>query len=317
MDTKVGLYALFAIALVLIIAYAAMAGFSGSRSGKTLLAVQLTDPPSVPQGTQHLLVSYSSVEVHVSGQNQSGWVATQGSGTVDLMTLQNVSQTIANAYVQANATINTVRFNITSAKIIINGTTYNATPPSSQVTVAITGEEKINSSVAVLIDFAPMVNSHPSGNARAYILVPAAKAIVVNANSSISVSTMVGARSSIGADVMARLGVGTGGICIGVGGGPCGGGGGGIESLVIVGSGQRISNFMVENVNYSSGTVSGLLYIQYPVASNIGESATIRINDTVGYACDNTQYRLVNLYVNGTASFAHDESNATAGGCPI
>jgi hypothetical protein len=317
------LYVVLAIAAVLIIAYAAV-GLSHGKAGTTRVAVQLTDPPTVPAGTQAVVVAYSSVDVHVSGAgNQSGWVSAAGSGSVNLIALTNMSQTIADADVAANSTIDLVRFNITSVKITVNNTTYNVASPNNQVTASVTGDQKINSSAAVLIDFYPTVNAQASGNGTAYVLVPAAKAVVVTANSTVSINTQVGSTASIGSGIRARLGLAaSGGLCIGVGGGPCGGSGNGgangsIESLVIVGAGQRVSNFMVESASYSSGTVSGLLYIEYPVAMLAGENTTLHINSTIGYACDNTEFRLSAIYSNGTAAFAHVASNTTVGGCPV
>ncbi|MDE1865349.1 MAG: DUF4382 domain-containing protein [Candidatus Micrarchaeota archaeon] len=326
MASKLLMYAALAIVAILVIAYVASISLSGGpwAGGTTRVAVQLTDPPSVPQGTQQLLVSYSSVEVHVSGSNQSGWVSAQGSGTVDLMGLQNFSETIADASVAANSTINLVRFNISSIKVMINNSTYNVTSPNNQVTVSVTGGQKINSSAAVLVDFYPTVNSHASGNATAYVLVPAATAVVINSNSTVSVNTAVGARSSITAGIRAKLGIGLGGgTCIGIGGGSCGatttvgGSSGGNNGTIMATAGDRVSNFLVESVNYSSRTVFGLRYTLYPVATTVGANATIQVNDTVGYACDNSEWKLRDIYSNDTALFVHIQNSPSPGGCPI
>lgn len=191
-------FAVLVIAVFLL--YFATGVFKGS-AGTHNVAVQITDPPNVPAGTQQLIVSYSSVQVHVLGSTQSGWVSASGSGSLNLLALTNVSQTIANAEVRENATVNLVRFNVTSAKIVINGATYNVSTPNSQVTVAVTGSEKINSSSAVLIDFYPTVTGH----ANVYILVPAARAIVVSSNSTVSINTNVGSTAAVSAGVRVRL----------------------------------------------------------------------------------------------------------------
>ncbi|MDE1860963.1 MAG: DUF4382 domain-containing protein [Candidatus Micrarchaeota archaeon] len=289
---------------------------AGLQNGMTNVAVQMTDPPKVPQGTQHLVVSYSSVEVHSSGAgNQSGWVQATGSGTVDLMALTNASETIANADVAANSTINLIRFNITSAQITINGTTYNVSSPNNKINVAVTGSQKLGANSAVLIDFQPTVNAHATGNsnATAYVLAPAASAIVVSSNATVTINTNIGSMASLGAGIKAKLGLG-----IGIGSsGNNNTTAGRTGTAVIVHGGQRVSNFLVQSVNYSSGTVSGLLYVQYPVATNVGENVTLHISGYVGYACDNTEFRLTGVYSNGTAAFTPILNTSTPGGCPI
>ncbi len=86
---------------------------------------------------------------------------------------------------------------------------------------------------------------------------------------------------------------------------------------VYVHAGQRISNFIAKNINYNTLTVSGLLYVEYPVASTKGVNTTIGINSTVGYRCDNTAFELVAIYPNETALFIPLLNTSTYGGCPI
>ncbi len=314
-DSKLALGVIVLAVIVLALTYVVSSDVFASGSN---VAVQMTDPPSVPSGTQQLLISYSSVQVHtesignLSG-NQSGWVTASGSGTVNLVALTNVSQTIANAHVTANAVINVVRFNITSAKIVINGTTYNVSSPNSQITVAVTGSGKINSNASsVLIDFYPTVTARGGATAGSYMLVPAARAVVVNGNATVSINTNIGSTAAISGSVKAKLGLG-----IGIGGSGSGNTTTSANSTVEVRAGQRVSNFMAESVNYSSGTVSGLLYIEYPVARNVGTNTTLHVNSTIGYACDNTQFKLESIYSNSTALFVHINNTATIGGCPI
>ena len=308
-----------AVILVLVALYFAL-GSSPALFGKNNVAIALTDPPNVPQGTRQLLVSYSSVDVHVSGSgNQSGWVSATGSGTVNLLALTNVSQTIASAGIATNSTINLVRFNISSVSITINNSTYNVTSPNNHVTVAVTGSSKINSSSAVLIDFYPTVNAHTHGNANTttYVLVPAARAVVVGVNATMGINTNIGSTATINSGVRARLGVGISGNSSSIGIGLGNGNENTSNSSVVAGVGQRVSNFMIDNISYSSGTVTGLLYIEYPVASNTGTNTVLHANDSIGYACDNTEFKLTSIYSNGTAVFTKIQNTAKPGGCPI
>lgn len=207
----------YILAVVIVVAVIAVVAGSGLH-GSSTLAVQLTDPPNVPSGTQHLFVTYSSVQVHVSGTgyanatNQSGWVTAQGSGTVDLMALVNASKTVASAQVASNSTVNVVRFNISSASIVINNVTYNVTMPNNQLTVAVTGGQKINSSsAAVLIDIFPTVNARSGSGANAtYTMTPAARAIVINSGVNVTVNTNIGSVVNVSAVARGRLGIGVG-----------------------------------------------------------------------------------------------------------
>ncbi|MDE1855240.1 MAG: DUF4382 domain-containing protein [Candidatus Micrarchaeota archaeon] len=207
----------YVVAAIVVIAVVAVVAGGGLFGGSTV-AVQLTDPPNVPSGTQHLFVTYTSVQVHVSSTgyanatNQSGWVTASGSGTVDLMTLLNASQTLAAAHVTTNSTVNLVRFNISSATIVISNQTYNVITPNNQITVTVVGGQKINSSSAsVLIQLSPTVTVRGGAGANTtYMLVPAARAIVINSSANVTINTNVGAVVNMSAVARGRLGLGVG-----------------------------------------------------------------------------------------------------------
>lgn len=170
----VGVAALF-IFIVLRVAFI----FAGPATGN-LVALQLTDPPQVPAGTQALLVAYSGLQVHLSNANNaSGWTSSSGSGTVDLLAILNLTQTIGTAQLPANSSINMVRFNVTGATIKINGTTYNVTVPSSKVTGHVTGKTTVNGTSSVLLQLSPTVASIITNSSTVFVLVPSLRAVVV------------------------------------------------------------------------------------------------------------------------------------------
>ncbi|MDE1870913.1 MAG: DUF4382 domain-containing protein [Candidatus Micrarchaeota archaeon] len=175
---------------------------AASRSGNYSVPVMMTDPPQVPAGAQALVVTYSSVMAHTSGGQNSGWVNVAGSGSVNLLAVVNSSQVIGNANISANSTINLIRFEITSANITVNGTTYNVTLPNSNLTIAVTGKTKVNSSTGVLVDFAPVVHAVYNDNSTAFVMAPAAKATVVT---NVSAGIGVGARIGLSASSMADI----------------------------------------------------------------------------------------------------------------
>jgi hypothetical protein len=177
------------------------------QPGKGISApVMATDPEHAPAGTQAVIITYSSLAVHASGASGSGWVNASGGGTLNLTSVINASKVIGYVNVSSNATINLVRFNISSARIIINGTSSNVALPNNNFTLAVVSNTKINQSsgAAVLIDIAPSVTAVYSQNSTTFIMAPAAKATVI-ANVSASAKAGVGASVSLNAEAEASL----------------------------------------------------------------------------------------------------------------
>ncbi len=148
-----------------------------SLQGSTYVPLRLTDPPKVPEGTSALMINYSSIGVRSNSTGQ--WIYSNASGSVNLMSLVNVSQMIGGVNVNANDSIDMARFNITSATIIINGTSYNVTVPNSQVSAHIVGSDRVNSSNGVLLDFAPVVAAIYTNTSTVFVMVPSLKAVIV------------------------------------------------------------------------------------------------------------------------------------------
>ncbi len=170
---------------------------SSSATKSNLVALQLTDPAQVPAGTSALIINYSSLEAHLSNAgNESGWVSASGSGSINLLAVLNLSQTMGTITVPANASIGMVRFNVTSATITVNGTTHNVTVPSGAVTAHINGRTALNGNASVLVDLSPVVASIITNTSTVFVLVPSVRAVVVG-NGSSKAALHVGARASL------------------------------------------------------------------------------------------------------------------------
>ena len=87
-----------------------------------------------------------------------GWVEVEGQGTVDLLSLVDVSQTILSVNVESGK-YNLLRFNITSAKVVYNREEYPAVVRTGNLTVPIIGgiEVKDHEPSATIIDIYPTV----------------------------------------------------------------------------------------------------------------------------------------------------------------
>jgi len=164
--------------------------------------VIMTDPPQVPSGTSALVVAYSSVKVHTTGAQGSGWVNAKGNGTVDLMSITNSSTVIGNANVSQGATIDAAQFYINSAYIVVNGTRYNVTVPGQTVTANVTSSAQANQSSQVIVDMTPTVAAVFNNNATTFVMAPSAKGTLVAASNA---SLQVGSSVSLSADAQASL----------------------------------------------------------------------------------------------------------------
>jgi hypothetical protein len=178
--TKAAAYGLAGLAL------AGAAIFSGSTLGlltvgsSGILSVLLTDPPSVPNGVAAVYVSYSSIAVHATGPNDSGWVPFSGQGTIDTMKLVNLSQTISSGIVPA-LTYDMVEFNISEVQVAYMGSNYTATIASSKLVAPIVGGVEVSSSspAAALIDIQPTILNLGSRSSPEFTMAAGAKALMI------------------------------------------------------------------------------------------------------------------------------------------
>ncbi len=160
------------------------ASTQSQRPGNFL--VLLTDPPNVPAGTTQLNMTYASLSVHVTFSNGSSeWVPVTATGTVNLLSLVNVTQTIGSANVPQGSIVNMVQFTMSSVTATIDGVNYPVTTLSNQLTVPIRDGQVLNQtgSAAALLDLTPTLvqidATNSTGSAVSYyVLVPSATAIV-------------------------------------------------------------------------------------------------------------------------------------------
>ena len=154
-------------------------GVGGGTSAK--LVIQLTDPPTVPKGTSSLNLTYSSIAVLVGepasgGQQTTKTVTVTSPATLDLLRLQNISQTIALASLPNGTVIYSFAFTVTGISIDVNGTKSSASLATggSTLTVTLAKPSAIQGSNIALLRLSPVIVNTPSG----YQMVPSAVGIV-------------------------------------------------------------------------------------------------------------------------------------------
>lgn len=153
--------------------------------GQSVLAIRLTDPPLVPDLTSSLNLTYSSLSVLVgvpSGHddqfNVSSVTVTPsgGSATLDLLKLQNVSQTIAKASLPNDSVVYSITLTVTSISIDVNGTIFPVAPASggNTLTVTMAHPTSLSGNDIALLQLNPVVVKTPNG----YQLIPSAVGII-------------------------------------------------------------------------------------------------------------------------------------------
>jgi uncharacterized protein DUF4382 len=160
--------------------------FSGSELGllstssSGVLSLLLTDPPSVPNGVTAVFVTYSGIQVHATGLNDSGWVSFPGQGTIDTLKLVNLSQTISSGSLPS-LTYNMVQFEITKVTVTYMGANYSAAVASGKLVVPIVGGVKVSSSnpAAALVDIQPTILNLGNQTGPSFTMATGARALQV------------------------------------------------------------------------------------------------------------------------------------------
>ncbi len=188
------LVGLIIIVIIVLAVYFAIGVVSSAAHSNILL--QITDPPQVPNMTQSLNITYSSMALHVNAVNGSVWLSLNTSGSVDLLGILNLSKTIGSFSLPSNSTVDGVRLNITSAEISVNNTVYNVFVPSNSLFIHISDEKPVNTNTTsvVLLDLSPTVISIMGHNSTRFVMVPSARAVLVSnvSNASFSIGSTQG-----------------------------------------------------------------------------------------------------------------------------
>ena len=206
----------YAIGIIIVIAIAAVAykalvpsvsvpvTTTAPSSANSTVMVQLTDPPAVPNGTQALMLYYSNIELHAAGKsNSTGFVSLNASGSVNLMNLTNLTQTVGVGKVSKTANFDLLRLNISGATITIGNATYNVSVPNNRLQIKISGLN--GTSGGALVDLSPTVLQIYAANQTIFLMVPAARAITINNRSINSTSVHIGFKARVNAVAKAKL----------------------------------------------------------------------------------------------------------------
>jgi hypothetical protein len=171
---------------------------SGQQSQGTL-AMQLTDPPVAASGVSSAVVKYNGIAVHsASSPSTSGWVQMNATGTINLMSSANVSQTIASAKIQSGV-YNQARINITSGTVTYNNKNYTAAIASGTITATMQQNTLVKASVPAeaIIDLRTFVINSGNSSSPQFIISATAQATTEPPSAVTSASLQVGAKASL------------------------------------------------------------------------------------------------------------------------
>ncbi len=176
---------LVAVAIVVVSLIANPVIFRQPTGTYASFTVMLTDPPIVPAGTTQLNLTYSDISLHVAYPNGTvEWLPVNASGTVNLFSLINMSQTLASTVLPVNSTVDKIQFMIADVETVINGARYDVTALSSTLVINVADGHVNQTLSGVLLDFNPTLVQIQATDANGtlvdyYVLVPSATAVVI------------------------------------------------------------------------------------------------------------------------------------------
>jgi hypothetical protein len=196
---KYGLGAVLVATTIIAVALFANPIMLDQTSAAASFVVMLTDPPTVPAGTTILDLTYSNVSLHVTYPNGTAlWLPVNASGTVNLFSLVNMSQTIASTTIPSGSAVDKIQFTIADVDAVVNGVMYNVTALSNTLVVSVKNSQVNQTLSGVLIDFNPTLVQIQATDANGtlvyyYVLVPSATATIIGdlSKEQIKVGTIV------------------------------------------------------------------------------------------------------------------------------
>lgn len=182
---------------------------SNTSSGSTgTLAVLMTDPPTIPEGVTAVYMDYSNLAIHVSDAgNQSGWINLGSSGSINLLSVVNSTQTIAVSNITSGL-FNAMKFNVSSAIVTFNSQNYtaNLVYQKAYLLVTIPGGIRITNgtTAGAVIDMTPTILLLGNTTNPVFAFLPVAKGYTLPANS-VSIHAHVGDRNDYTGSIAAQI----------------------------------------------------------------------------------------------------------------
>lgn len=183
---KKGILSLFLIfVLIIIIAFFFIfdnASFknTGFSSTHTTISLFLTDPFSVPAGTNAIIFNYSSIIISITKNNNESNISSTSEGYAVLQTDSNNKILLGYISVPINSTLNELKLKINNAEIEINSTFYNLTLINKTLDAVIVNKTAIKNNQSVLVYVSGSILPVFSDNSIMFFAEPSAIAVTGN-----------------------------------------------------------------------------------------------------------------------------------------
>ncbi|BBJ29078.1 beta strand repeat-containing protein [Athalassotoga saccharophila] len=148
----------------------------------TSFPIYIGDKPVSPSLIQHLYVTLTGFSIHATFEGTSEWYTSSASGTCDLTTLVGTSTKFTNITLPASAIITQIRFEVSSATIVINGNSYPLNIPSSTIYMNMNSINALESG-GVYFDFDISQSVEQTG--QGYLFKPVIHSVMGNVRSSV------------------------------------------------------------------------------------------------------------------------------------
>ncbi len=151
------------IVLLLLVAIVGIAYFAGvqnvrvgQRSVQTV-SVQVTDPLYAPSTVTGLNLTYTSVGIHFTSGNFSGWAYYNATGILDLMQLQNYTYTLAQFAVPYNATVDQAELDTVYSNLTTGHTAQQSFIIAGHLYTHVNNTRVTDNNSTVLLDLSPTI----------------------------------------------------------------------------------------------------------------------------------------------------------------
>ncbi len=145
--------------------------------------LSLTDPATVPAGTTALFITYSDIQLVVSTGGVLSTVSLPGgTGTANVLDLQNAYVVIGAMHVRNGSKIVQIRVNITSAVITVNGVNSTVVIGEGTIKANVSSGNNVTGTTNAVVDLVPSVTSIQTVDKTIYVLTPSVRAVVTPNN---------------------------------------------------------------------------------------------------------------------------------------
>ena len=153
-----------------------------TTSSQKNFLLSLTDPATVPSGTTALFVTYSALQLSVSGNGSTNIQSLPGSGTVNVLDLQNASIVLAAINVPNGSKVTQIKVNISNAVITIGGKNSTVVIGEGTLTINLTNNNTVTGQRNAIIDLVPSVTAIETVDKTIYVLTPSVRAVITPEN---------------------------------------------------------------------------------------------------------------------------------------